>query len=243
MALRYLDDELRLGCGRFQLLLSLSPGADDLRQWLVVDDRLGHRLLVEQGHCLVVRALGHQRFGLQGEELILHEVGIACVKDAALHEEIGLVLMEDVLPAGQGASRANQSASQHPQKQLHNAYMEHTLTDGMLSATPRKAAHTQQAVRTPAQVSAHTHSAAAVSDPFITAISCPLIASFWLRVESCLSGPIVAHGVETGCHRHVVYYSNRSGLVWFITGPTYMCVMSVLRLYNVTPWLQSHWCA
>jgi hypothetical protein len=26
-------------------------------------------------------------------------------------------------------------------------------------------------------------------------------------------------------------------------GSTYMCVMSVLRLYNVTPWLQSHWCA
>jgi hypothetical protein len=36
-------------------------------------------------------------------------------------------------------------------------------------------------------------------------------------------------------------------LVWsgLLPGPgnTYMCVMSVLRLYNATPWLQSHWCA
>jgi len=38
-----------------------------------------------------------------------------------------------------------------------------------------------------------------------------------------------------------------AGLVWsgLLPGPenTYMCVMSVLRLHNVTPWLQSHWCA
>jgi hypothetical protein len=58
------------------------------------------------------------------------------------------------------------------------------------------------------------------------------IAQKWLTKE-------FAAGTKTGARPDALVWSG------LLPGPgnTYMCVMSVPRLYNVTPWLQSHWCA